>query len=573
MGSLLFLCQESSTKKEKQKTNRKLSFGEDTVVNINAENKGPKFVKGAKDSKAAKATAEPAMTDEESAKIIKEMAKAKQADESSNASTNPEEDDSSNSSSEDSETEEEAESDAEESEEASKSEEEENESEEEEEEASEAEDDDEGSEGSDEDSSEEEEKEKEKEKEKQKEKEKESQKKGVKEDSKKKEKEASKEKEEDEDDSESSADEEPEVTKKTVKESKNETKKDTKKDGKKESKKDKKDPKEKDEKKTKEKGKSEKEKKRKEDEPKVKDGKTKNDSKDEVKKEKKDKEKKDKEKKRSKEAEEEESSSKLAKAESTMAEKAASDDEKINSNTHHKEYLRYKRWIRNGKRFPTVLGSRLTTEDGRAKLFVDWGKCGGDVDAIICKHEQSLTESQASQVKWGFRSEKWVTEKHGEEKGKRIIERKKTQGLYIADPEEPEDSLYFCLIDIDLKNINELKKVTSLEAKGQVSDEMLKAFTTAGGVLDPQASLKGDLLGGKEGMSKAIAFMGSKATTGEAKGKGGKKRKAQTAEETPAEVKVETPVTKAKTLITKVLKDANTCRRGFSSKRVQKVIL
>ena len=570
-------------------------------MDIKAENKSGKPVKGGKEPKG-KATAEAALTDEESAKIIKEMAaaKAKQDDESSVASTNPE-DGSDSSSSEESESEaeeqEEAESDAEESEEASEApkedDDEASESEEEEEEASEApkEDDDEASEESDEDSSEveeDEEKDKEKEKEKQKEsakESKESMKKASKEGSNKKGKADSKEKEEDEDDSESSADEEPEVTKKTSKEQeKKESKKEPKKDGKKESKKkaepEKKEPskkdseKEKDEKKTKEKDKSEKEKKRKEkeDEPKEKDGKTKKDSKGEEKKEKK--EKKDKEKKRSKEAEEEGSSSKLAKAESSMAEKVASDDEKINSSTHHKEYLRYKRWITNGKRFPTVLGSRLTTEDGRAKLFVDWVKCGGDVDAIICKHEQSLTESQASQVKWGFRSEKWVIEKHGEEKGKRIIERKKTQGLYIADPEEPEDSLYFCLIDIDLKNINELKKVTSLEAKGQVSDEMLKAFTTAGGVLDPQASLKGDLLGGKEGMSKAIAFMGSKATTGEAKGKGGKrKRGAANAEETPTEVKVETPVTKAKTLITKVLKDANTCRWGFSSKRVQKVIL
>ena len=167
---------------------------------------------------------------------------------------------------------------------------------------------------------------------------------------------------------------------------------------------------------------------------------------------------------------------------SATASADSSSDDKINSSTHHKEYLRYRRWIRNGKRFPTVLGSRLTSEDGRAKLFVDWVKCGGDVDAIICKHEASLSESRQSQVKYGFRSERWLNEKYGEEKAKRIMGRKVNLGLLIPDPEEPEDNLYFCLIDIDLKNINELKRVTSLEAKGQVSEEMIKAFTEAGGV-------------------------------------------------------------------------------------------
>ena len=98
--------------------------------------------------------------------------------------------------------------------------------------------------------------------------------------------------------------------------------------------------------------------------------------------------------------------------------------------------------------------------------------------------------------------------------------RKVNLGLLIPDPEEPEDNLYFCLIDIDLKNINELKRVTSLEAKGQVSEEMIKAFTEAGGCLDSGA-LKGEM-GNKEGMTKAITFMGSVGKVGDAKSKGKK---------------------------------------------------
>ena len=253
---------------------------------------------------------------------------------------------------------------------------------------------------------------------------------------------------------------------------------------------------------------------------------------------------------------------------SSSSSSSSSTEDKINSSTHYTEYLRYRRWIRNGKRFPTVLGSRLTTEEGRASLFVDWVKCGSDVDSIICKHEQSLTESRSSQVKYGFRSERWLNEKYGEEKAKRIVGRKTNLGLLIPDPEEPEDNLYFCLIDIDLKNINELKRVTSLEAKGQVSAEMVKAFTEAGGVLDGSA-LKGDM-SGKEGMSKAVSFMGAVGKTGQAQGTGkaarrnGKANKGNSDSAPAKEVKAETPQSKAKTLITKVLKDANTCRLGLN---------
>ena len=255
-----------------------------------------------------------------------------------------------------------------------------------------------------------------------------------------------------------------------------------------------------------------------------------------------------------------EKATKLAEAEDQLANTKTTelDDSKINSNTHHKEYLRYRRWIRNGKRFPTTLGSRLTTEEGRAKLFVDWVKLNGDVDAIICKHEQSLSESQSSSIKYGFRSEKWLKDTYGDSKAERILKKKKEQGLTIEDPEDSEDSLYFVLVNIDFDNINELKKVTSLEAKGSVSEEMIKAFTDAGGVLDP-ASLK---LGGmdKSSLDKAMKFMGS--TKPAAAGKSTAKPRRRGGDTEASQVQADTPQSKAKALITKVLKDANTCRRG-----------
>ena len=260
------------------------------------------------------------------------------------------------------------------------------------------------------------------------------------------------------------------------------------------------------------------------------------------------------------------SSSKLEPAEAKLGKTDGKESDKdlINSNTHHKEYLRYKRWIKNGKRFPVVLGSRLTTEEGRANLFVDYVKCGGNVDEIVARHEQSLTESQKSSVKYGFRSEKWLEDKYGCEKAKRIMAKKVSLGLTIADPEEPEDSLYFCLIDIDVKNINEFKKVTSLEAKGQISPEMLTAFTEAGGVLDP-TKVKGGM-SSQAGMTKALEFMKQPSgSSGKAKNK-----KGRTAAKEPAgdkdQVKAETPQDKAKNLITKVLKDANTCRQEVYKK-------
>lgn len=197
---------------------------------------------------------------------------------------------------------------------------------------------------------------------------------------------------------------------------------------------------------------------------------------------------------------------KLQKAEENMV---------VNSSTHNAEYLAYKRWIKNPKRFPAILATKLNSEEGRSILFKDWVTHNGNVQDIVAKHKHELEESQKSEVKYGFRSEKWLVDNHGEEKAKKIIKKKTAMGLLITDPEDEDDSLYFVLVSLDISNVNQLRKLTSLECSGSVTDDMLKAFTDQGGVLDPKTLKLGDT--SSSTVSKAIEFMGMGSS------KGGKK--------------------------------------------------
>ena len=123
-------------------------------------------------------------------------------------------------------------------------------------------------------------------------------------------------------------------------------------------------------------------------------------------------------------AEDETTNKKLKEAEENML---------INSSTHNAEYSAFRRWIKNGKRFPSILGTRLQTEEGRASLFRDWVLQKGCVEDIIAKHKHEMEEAQKSEVKYGFRSEKWLKDTHGEQKALKILNKKKSQGLYITD--------------------------------------------------------------------------------------------------------------------------------------------
>lgn len=132
----------------------------------------------------------------------------------------------------------------------------------------------------------------------------------------------------------------------------------------------------------------------------------------------------------------------------------------VNSSTHNAEYNAYKRWIKNPKRFPAILATKLNSEEGRAVLFKDWVTHKGNTQDIVAKHKQELEESQKSEVKYGFRSEKWLIDTHGEEKAKKIIKKKTAMSLLIPDPEDEDDSLYFVLVSLDISNVNQLRKLT-----------------------------------------------------------------------------------------------------------------
>ncbi|CAE7563271.1 unnamed protein product, partial [Symbiodinium microadriaticum] len=193
----------------------------------------------------------------------------------------------------------------------------------------------------------------------------------------------------------------------------------------------------------------------------------------------------------------------LHKAESKLA---------VNSNSHHTEWLRFKRWVANRRRFPAALASRVADEDSRKKLFADYVAAEGDPQEILLRHEQQLKEQQRSQIRYGFRGEKWVRDTHGDVKGEKIMERKKAQGLTIADPESPDDSLYFVFIEINIDDIRELQKITKLEISGRIDADMLQAFTQAGGVLDPNKQLGLGTGVSTDTMAKALQMTGGAAS-------------------------------------------------------------
>ncbi|CAE7228611.1 ttn-1 [Symbiodinium necroappetens] len=210
---------------------------------------------------------------------------------------------------------------------------------------------------------------------------------------------------------------------------------------------------------------------------------------------------------------------KLAKAEKKL--------ETINSSTHHTEYLRYKRWIKNRKRFPQALVGRIETEDGRANLFRDYIEAGGKVEQILLKHEQMLCEQQRT----------------------------------IIDPESPEDKLYFVFVEINIDDIRELKRITKLELSGGVDSETLAAFTKAGGVLDPKAQLaSADGKGSQAAMNKALEL--SQLNKGTGSKQNNRKKNKDKGKEDAKEVKPNEPIEDAKALQHVVLKDCNTCREN-----------
>ncbi|CAE7348426.1 MDN1, partial [Symbiodinium pilosum] len=217
------------------------------------------------------------------------------------------------------------------------------------------------------------------------------------------------------------------------------------------------------------------------------------------------------------EAKEPEDEKKLAQAEEGLP-------KAVNSNSHHKLYLRYGRWVKNKKRFPEALSSRLQTEEGRMKLFADYVEAGGDPQQVVLKHTQQLREAQRT----------------------------------ITDPESPEDKLYFMFIEINIDDVRELERITKLELNGSIDAECLAAFTKEGGVLDPSKQQLAQSGGASaQGMAKALQLTGTVAPS-KSKGKAGKTAKGGEAG-AAKEVTPDTPLQKAAALVNTVLREKNTC--------------
>lgn len=73
-----------------------------------------------------------------------------------------------------------------------------------------------------------------------------------------------------------------------------------------------------------------------------------------------------------------------------------------------------------------------TWQESRNKIFVDYVKHNGDVKKLVANYSVELSESQSSQIKWGFRPVKWLEDRHGPAKAKKLIDRKKSLGLFLV---------------------------------------------------------------------------------------------------------------------------------------------
>ncbi|CAL1164245.1 unnamed protein product [Cladocopium goreaui] len=132
----------------------------------------------------------------------------------------------------------------------------------------------------------------------------------------------------------------------------------------------------------------------------------------------------------------------------------------------------------------------------------------------------------------------------------------------MEDPEFPgeDEYLFFVMVEFNIEDIRELRRITQLELTGTLDADGVKAFVEAGGCLDGKQHLAlGDKMG-VDGIQKMLGAVGIKNDG--ANGKGIKRRRNTNAAENsaPKEVVPETPLQKAAKLVEKVLKDANNCR-------------
>ena len=161
-------------------------------------------------------------------------------------------------------------------------------------------------------------------------------------------------------------------------------------------------------------------------------------------------------------------------------------------------------------------------------------------------------------------------------------------------PDDPDEHLYFCMVDFNVVNAAEFKKVASMEMSMGVSAEQVKAFTEAGGVFGDGAAA-GDIAAmassgqGMLGMEAGVAVPKAKAggtkrkralTNGEDKDDPAKASFAlfSSLENLPHSdslqvVVPDSPVQKAQRLVEKCLRDANACRPSLSASPFLSLVL
>ncbi|CAK9117887.1 unnamed protein product [Durusdinium trenchii] len=147
----------------------------------------------------------------------------------------------------------------------------------------------------------------------------------------------------------------------------------------------------------------------------------------------------------------------------------------VNSTSNRKEWQQFTRWVRNKKRCPAKI-------DTRQQLFKDFVDTG-DFAKVEARFEQRLEETQRTSVKYGFRSEETV-----------------------PDPELPGEGelLYFVMVEMNIEDIKELRRITQLEMEGTLDADGLKAFVEAGGCLDGKQHLALGNMVGADGMAKLV---------------------------------------------------------------------
>ena len=174
-------------------------------------------------------------------------------------------------------------------------------------------------------------------------------------------------------------------------------------------------------------------------------------------------------------------------------------------------------------------------QDARQNLFEEFLKNDRDVAKVEAHFQQKLEETQRTQVRYGFRNDQWLIKHHGQRKAEKIMKRKSGLGLplgsqqvkgwwwkkiispgplkvtkaltifgptqpsptrpatssnvssskqpgdvrTIPDPEfpgEPDELLYFVMVELNMDDIKELRRATALEMQGSLDQDGLKAF-------------------------------------------------------------------------------------------------